>query len=63
MDPSNVKHEPYPATSKKATGKVNAILTEASSTIFVDKIMIKISQDGRLSQWVSSLIHETRYTS
>lgn len=53
MDPSAPREEPYPAPTKQASGSVNGEPTEASCTNFSDKIMITISQGGRLSQWVN----------
>jgi len=49
---SKYEHTPFPAASKHASALVNSIHTEASSTYFSDKILITISQAGRLSQWV-----------
>jgi hypothetical protein len=46
------RQEAFPAPSKHATGLVNGVETEVSSTSFSDKIMVTISQDGRLPQWV-----------
>jgi proteasome assembly chaperone 3 len=44
---------PFPAPVKQAAGLVKGIQTDVSSIYFADKIMITISQAGRLSQWVS----------
>ena len=46
------RQEAFPAPSKHATGLVNGVETEVSSINFSDKIMVTISQDGRLAQWV-----------
>ncbi|KAH8888734.1 hypothetical protein GQ53DRAFT_653482 [Thozetella sp. PMI_491] len=46
------REEPFPAPSKKATGLVNGAPTEVSSMSFSDKIVITISQEGRLAQWI-----------
>jgi proteasome assembly chaperone 3 len=43
---------PYPARVKQATVEVNGVVTEAMSMSFSDKIMITITQNGRLAQWV-----------
>ncbi len=43
----------FPVPSKQAKGTVNGIPTEASAIFFADKILLTVSQDGRLSQWVS----------
>ncbi|KAM7219932.1 hypothetical protein V8F06_004618 [Rhypophila decipiens] len=48
-----VRQEPFPAPSKHTTGEVNGVPTEITSTSFSDKIMITISQGGRLAQWLS----------
>lgn len=42
----------FPAPSKQAAGLVNGTQTDVSSVYFSDKILITISQGGRLSQWV-----------
>ncbi|RDW89143.1 hypothetical protein BP6252_01175 [Coleophoma cylindrospora] len=42
----------YPAVSKQAGGLVNGTQTDVSSVYFADKILITISQGGRLSQWI-----------
>jgi proteasome assembly chaperone 3 len=42
----------FPAPSKQAAGLVNGTPTDVSSVYFADKILITISQEGRLSQWV-----------
>ncbi|KXX73788.1 Proteasome assembly chaperone 3 [Madurella mycetomatis] len=44
--------EPFPAPLKKATGTVNGVPTEVESLNFSDKIMITVSQGGRLAQWI-----------
>lgn len=54
MEPAETREEPFPAPSKQASGTVNGIATEVCSVNFADKIMLTISQDGRLSQWVCS---------
>jgi len=43
---------PFPAATKQAAGLVNGTQTDVSSIYFADKIMVTISQGGRLSQWV-----------
>ena len=43
---------PFPAATKQAAGMINGTQTDVSSIYFADKIMITISQGGRLSQWV-----------
>ena len=44
----------YPAESKATTGNVNDIPTEVRVTLFKDKILVTVSQDGRLAQWVQA---------
>jgi proteasome assembly chaperone 3 len=43
---------PFPAETKQATGDINGLTTEATSISFSDKILITITQEGRLAQWV-----------
>ena len=46
--------EPFPARTKTAAAEVNGIHTEVMSVSFADKILITITQGGRLAQWVCS---------
>ncbi|ROT42130.1 hypothetical protein SODALDRAFT_347192 [Sodiomyces alkalinus F11] len=49
---SEVREEPFPAKTKQATGTINGVETEATSMFFSDRIVVTISQEGRLSQWI-----------
>ncbi|KAL2039122.1 hypothetical protein N7G274_008171 [Stereocaulon virgatum] len=42
----------FPAKTKQAASMINGILTDVTSTTFSDKIMITITQDGRLAHWI-----------
>ena len=42
----------FPANFKQAASMIGGILTDVTSTTFSDKIMITITQDGRLAHWV-----------
>ena len=42
----------YPASTKRAAGLVKDVLTDAMVVGFADKLLITITQDGRLAQWV-----------
>ncbi|VBB76299.1 Putative protein of unknown function [Podospora comata] len=53
MDGTSIQQEPFPAPSKTATGIINGVPTEVEATSFSDKIMLTVSQGGRLAQWVS----------
>jgi proteasome assembly chaperone 3 len=44
---------PFPARTKIASGAVNGIETTVTSIYFTDKILITITQSGRLTHWVS----------
>ncbi|KAL7791400.1 hypothetical protein V8C37DRAFT_382294 [Trichoderma ceciliae] len=48
----DIREEPFPARSRSASGLVNGISTEITSLEFSDKILITISQEGRLAQWI-----------
>lgn len=52
MAEADQRQEAFPAPSKHATGLVNGVDTEVSSVSFSDRILITISQEGRLAQWV-----------
>ncbi|KZF21340.1 hypothetical protein L228DRAFT_249149 [Xylona heveae TC161] len=43
---------PFPAPARHASGTVGGISTEVMCMQFADKILITISQGGRLAQWV-----------
>lgn len=53
MEVTDVREETFPARSREANGLVNGVATEVTATNFADKILITISQEGRLSQWVT----------
>ncbi|KAF4449801.1 hypothetical protein F53441_6996 [Fusarium austroafricanum] len=48
----DVREEPFPSRSREVSGLVNGVATEITSTSFADKILITISQEGRLAQWI-----------
>ncbi|KAK4250721.1 hypothetical protein C7999DRAFT_38320 [Corynascus novoguineensis] len=52
MDEDTARTEPFPAPSKRVLGTVNGIQTEVESLGFSDKIMLTVSQGGRLAQWI-----------
>lgn len=52
MEGFGVREEQFPARTKQETGTVNGVTTEATSMFFSDKIVVTLSQQGRLSQWV-----------
>jgi proteasome assembly chaperone 3 len=43
---------PFPAASKQVAGIVEGVKTDVMVMNFSDKIMLTISQEGRLSHWV-----------
>ncbi|EXJ83740.1 hypothetical protein A1O1_07366 [Capronia coronata CBS 617.96] len=44
---------PFPAPTKQVAGEVNGVKTDVMSLSFADKIMITVTQNGKLSQWVT----------
>ena len=52
--PNMENNTQYPATTKQAAATIDGILTKITSAVFTDKIMITITQDGRLAQWVTT---------
>lgn len=44
---------PYPAVTKQVVGDVKGIQTNVTLIKFSDRILITISQKGRLGHWVS----------
>ena len=53
MDDNTKVTIPFPATTKQAAAEINGVKTDVMSVSFSDKIMITITQEGRLAQWVS----------
>lgn len=52
MDPTTVTI-PYPAQIRQVTSKISDLTTTCTLTSFSDKIMITVSQNDRLGQWVT----------
>lgn len=46
---------PFPAATKQVAGVVNGVKTDVLSVEFADKILLTISQRGRLAHWVCVL--------
>ena len=42
----------YPAITKQSAGTIDGVHTDVNSTTFSDKIMVTVTQNGRLAQWV-----------
>jgi len=47
---------PYPARTSTATSAIKSIETTASAVNFADKILITVTQNGRLAHWVCEYI-------
>lgn len=58
--PTEAPRNSYPATTKQAAGHIDGILTDVTCTSFSDKILITITQAGRLAQWVTLLTDLSR---
>ncbi|KAF2121224.1 hypothetical protein BDV96DRAFT_640619 [Lophiotrema nucula] len=43
---------PYPATTKSSSTDISSISTTAKTHYFADKILITITQNGKLAHWV-----------
>ncbi|KAJ4350977.1 hypothetical protein N0V95_004261 [Ascochyta clinopodiicola] len=43
---------PFPARSKSASSSIHGLETTATSMSFADKILITVTQQGRLAHWV-----------
>ncbi len=50
---SDARDDAFPARTQTASGAVGGVATTATSVGFADKVLVTLSQDGRLSQWVS----------
>jgi proteasome assembly chaperone 3 len=55
MDETTVT-PPFPAPTKAAAASIAGITTDVTLMSFSDKILITITQQGRLAQWVLYLI-------
>ena len=42
----------YPAITKQSAGMIDGVLTDVISTTFSDKLVVTVTQNGRLAQWV-----------
>ncbi|PNY26472.1 Uncharacterized protein TCAP_03600 [Tolypocladium capitatum] len=52
MAAHNIREDDFPVPSRHASGLVSGVMTDVTSLSFSDKILVTISQEGRLSQWV-----------
>ncbi|KAL1901701.1 hypothetical protein Cpir12675_000392 [Ceratocystis pirilliformis] len=59
MEVSALISTPYPIQAHAAVATVNGMPTEATSRVFTDKVMITLSQEGRLAQWIHVPIRAT----
>ncbi|KAH6846427.1 hypothetical protein J4E82_000224 [Alternaria postmessia] len=51
-DDYTVTPAPYPARTSTSTSMIKSIKTTATTVNFADKILITVTQDGRLAHWV-----------
>ncbi|QPG96508.1 hypothetical protein C2857_004408 [Epichloe festucae Fl1] len=49
---ADFRGDEFPVPTRQATGTVNGIKTDVTSLSFSDKLLVTISQEGRLSQWI-----------
>ncbi|OCK85274.1 hypothetical protein K432DRAFT_377748 [Lepidopterella palustris CBS 459.81] len=47
-----VTPSPFPARTRTASGTINGVETTATAMYFADKIMVTITQSGRLAHWI-----------
>ena len=52
MTVPDVREDEFPAPSRETAGTVGEVPTQITRLDFSDKILLTISQRGRLSQWV-----------
>ncbi|KAF3490622.1 uncharacterized protein GIQ15_00139 [Arthroderma uncinatum] len=48
----NLGHAPYPGSTKQAAGVVGGQPTDVMAISFQDKILVTVTQNGRLAQWL-----------
>ncbi|GAM39812.1 hypothetical protein TCE0_034r11660 [Talaromyces pinophilus] len=49
---NEVLNLPFPAQTKQVAGKINGVLTDVLSMGFSDRILVTVSQEGRLAHWL-----------
>ncbi|KAI9149348.1 hypothetical protein HJFPF1_11400 [Paramyrothecium foliicola] len=49
---SDTRGDTFPVPSRQSSGLVDGVPTEVNTLSFSDKILVTITQEGRLSQWV-----------
>ncbi|GAO16495.1 uncharacterized protein UV8b_06983 [Ustilaginoidea virens] len=49
---AGAREDEFPAPSRQAVGIVAGVRTEATALSFSDKLMVTVTQEGRLSQWI-----------
>ncbi|KAI9697998.1 MAG: hypothetical protein M1836_004351 [Candelina mexicana] len=49
---SDVVSAPFPARTKQVAGAIKGVKTDVMSISFADKIMVTITQGGRLAHWI-----------
>ncbi|KAF5015685.1 hypothetical protein F66182_12891 [Fusarium sp. NRRL 66182] len=49
---NEVLNLPFPAQTKQVAGKINGVLTDVLSIGFSDRILVTVSQEGRLAHWL-----------
>ncbi|KAJ9301339.1 hypothetical protein DTO271G3_1474 [Paecilomyces variotii] len=47
-----VINAPFPATTKQTAGVINGVKTDVMSIGFADKILVTVSQKGKLAHWL-----------
>jgi hypothetical protein len=57
---ADVVPEPYPARSKAVVDMIQGVETYVNGTLFGDKILLTVVQDGRIPLWVR-FYYEWRY--
>ncbi|KAK2751790.1 hypothetical protein FQN55_009232 [Onygenales sp. PD_40] len=50
---------PFPASTKQAAGVLGGILTDVMAVSFSDKIIVTVSQKGKLAQWLHVPLENT----
>jgi hypothetical protein len=61
MSSLEVREESFPARRREISGPVNGAATDIARVDFADKILVTISQGGRLSHWVRHHILTPQY--
>ncbi|EFW19100.1 conserved hypothetical protein [Coccidioides posadasii str. Silveira] len=57
--PGEMENLPFPAQTRQAAGVIGGVQTDVMAVSFSDKILVTISQNGRLAHWLHVPLENT----